>query len=78
MNTQDVLNTLLVIGLLVISLCFVFITFFLIKALQSVIKLTDSLEETTQNIKGKLQLKFLAVVPALFVALISRLMKKRG
>lgn len=78
MNFQEILNVLLVIGLLIISFCFVAMTYFVVKALQSVIKLTDSLDETTQNIKGKLQMRFLAVLPALFIALMGKLIKKRG
>lgn len=77
MSTQETMNTLLVVGFLVITACIVLTTYYLVKALKSVINLTESLEETTENIKGKLQMKFLAVIPALLVALAGKLIKRR-
>ncbi|MDP3758517.1 MAG: hypothetical protein Q8Q86_02260 [Candidatus Daviesbacteria bacterium] len=71
------MNTLLVVGFLVITACIVLTTYYLVKALKSVINLTESLEETTENIKGKLQMKFLAAIPALLVALAGKLIKRR-
>lgn len=76
MSTQETLNTLLAIGFVVITACIVFVTYFLVKALKSIINLTESLEKTSDNIKEKLQLRFLAVIPALLVALVGRLIKK--
>jgi len=76
MNFQEVLNILLVVGLLIIAFCFVAVTYFAVRALQSVIKLTETLDETTQNIKGKLQMRFLAVIPALLIALVSKFIKR--
>lgn len=76
MSAQETLNTLLVIGFLIITICVVFVTYFFVKALKSIINLTESLEETTENIRGKLQMRFLAVIPAILVALVSKLIKK--
>ena len=76
MNIQEILTALLVIGFLIISVCFIFITYYLVKALKSVINLTDSLGETTQNIKDKIQMKVLTIIPALVVALIGRILKR--
>ncbi len=75
-TTQDVLNILVAIGFLVITVCAVYITYYLVQALKSVINLTDSLGETTQNIKDKIQMKALTVIPSLVVALIGRILKK--
>jgi len=76
MNTQEILNTLLIIGFFVITVCIVFITYYLVKTLKSIINLTESLEEATDNIKQKLQMRFLAAVPAILVALAGRLFKR--
>lgn len=76
MNIQETLTALLVAGFLIISVCFIFITYYLVKTLKSVINLTDSLGETTQNIKDKIQMKVLTVIPALVVALIGRILKR--
>ena len=76
MNIQETLTALLVAGFLIISVCFIFITYYLVKTLRSVINLTDSLGETTQNIKDKIQMKVLTIIPALVVALIGRILKR--
>ena len=76
MNTQEILNTLLIIGFFVITVCIVFITYYLVKTLKSIINLTESLEEATDNIKQKLQMRFLAAIPAILVALAGRLFKR--
>ncbi len=76
MNIQETLTALVVAGFLVISICFIFITYYLVKTLKSVINLTDSLGETTQNIKEKIQMKVLTIIPALVVALIGRILKR--
>lgn len=76
MNAQEILNTLIVIGFLVIATCIAFVTYFLIKALKSIINLTESLTETSENIKGKLQMRILSLIPAIVVAFISRLIKR--
>ena len=76
MNIQETLTALLVAGFLIISVCFIFITYYLVKALKSVINLTDSLGETTQNIKDKIQMKVFTIIPALVVALIGRILKR--
>lgn len=77
MSTQDILNVILAIGVLVITVCVVYFTYYFVQALKSVTNLTDSLEETSQNIKNKLQMRFLAALPALVVALAGRIIKKR-
>lgn len=64
-TTQDILNLFLAVGFLVVTVCVVYITYYLVKALRSITNLTDSL-------------KSLAVIPALVVALVSRIFKKRG
>lgn len=77
MTTQEILTIVLTIGFLIITVCVIFITYYLIQALKSVTNLTDSLEETTQNIKNKIQLKALAAIPALLIALAGKVIKKK-
>lgn len=80
MNTsQDFLNLMLAIGFLIITICLVIVALYLVQALKSVTRLSDSLEDTAQGVKEKLQMKALAVIPALLVAIVGRLIKnKRG
>lgn len=78
MNSQEILNTLLIIGLVIITSCVLYITYYFVRALKTIINLTDNLEEAAQNIRGRLGIKALAYVPAVLIALISRFFKKRG
>lgn len=65
-----------IIVVLVITGCVVAITYYLIQALKSMTNLTDSLEDTAQNIKNRLQLKALYFIPSLVAALIGRIFKR--
>lgn len=76
-STQDTLNIFLIIGLFIIVSCFVYITYYFVQALKSFSSLADSLDETTQSVKEKLQMKALAAIPALLVALVGRVIKKK-
>lgn len=77
MESQDILNVFLILGFLIITACFVFATFYFIQALKSVTNLADDLDDLTQNIKSKIQLKALSAIPALLIALVSKVIKKR-
>lgn len=76
MSTQEILNTLLVVGFLIITVCVALATYFFIKTLRSIINLTESLAETTENIKSKLQMRLLTAIPALLVAIVGRILKR--
>ncbi len=78
MNTQDTLNIFLIIALFVITSCIVYATYYFVQTLKSFESLTANLDETAQNIKGKLKMKFLVAIPALLVALAAKVIKKRG
>ena len=79
MNTQDTLNIFLILGIMVISTCAVYISYYFVQALKSVTNLSDDLDEIALNIKNKLGLKVLAAVPALLVSLVGKIIrKKRG
>lgn len=75
MNSQDLLNTFLIMGFVVIVTCIGFITYYLVQALKSITQLSDDLGESAQNLKNKLQLKALAAIPAVLVALVGKLLK---
>lgn len=75
-TAQDFLNIILGIGFLVITACIVYVSYYFVQALKSITNLSDSLENTTQDIKSKLQMKVLTAIPALIVALIGRILKK--
>ncbi len=77
MESRDILNLILIIAILVITACFAYATFYLTQALKSITTLADDLVDTTQSIKQKIQLKALATIPALLVALIGKVIKKR-
>lgn len=79
MNTQDILGGFLVVGLIVVVVCFVYIAYYLVEALKSITKVADDLDEATQSIKNRIQLKALAAIPALLVGLVSKVIRrKRG
>lgn len=77
MESQDILNVFLILGFLIITACFVFATFYFVQALKSITNLADDLDGVTQSIKDKVALKTLAAIPALLIALVSKVIKKR-
>lgn len=77
-NTQDILNVFLIIGIIVITGCILFSTFYFIQALRSIIQLAEDLNDATQSIKNKIQMKALATIPALLITLVSKVLKRRG
>lgn len=76
-TTQDFLNIILIIGFFVITVCIVYVSYYLVQALKSVTNLSDSLEDTAQGIKDKIQIKALAAIPALLVAIAGKIIKKK-
>lgn len=80
MNTdQNYLNIALAVGILVITICIAYVSYYLVQALKSITNLSTSLEDTAQGIKDKIRLKALAAIPALLVAIIGKIIKnKRG
>ena len=77
MNTQDALNIFLILGVMVITFCAVYISYYLAQALKSVTNLSDDLDEIALNIKNKVAIKALAAIPSLLVALVGRVIKKK-
>lgn len=77
-DSQDLLNILLILGLLVITSCILYITYYFVKALKTFINLADNLEEVTQNIRGRLTLRALTALPAILIALAGKFIRKRG
>lgn len=73
---QDILNTLIVIGFLIITICIIFITYFLVRALKAITNLANSLENASLDIKDRLQNRAFSLIPALLVALIGKILKK--
>lgn len=79
MNTQDILSVFLIVSLFIVTICIVFISYFFVQALKAVTRMADNIEQTSEDIKRKLQLKALAAIPALLVALAGKVIKrKRG
>lgn len=76
MSIPELLYIILIIGFLVIVVCTVIITYYLVLALKSLKNLTTSLEDTAENIKSRLQLKVLAAIPSLLIALVGRILKR--
>jgi len=76
-STQDTLNIFLLIALLIITGCIVYTTYYFVQALKSIANLTDNLEDATESIKNRLQMKALKAIPGLLVSLIAQVIKKR-
>ena len=78
-NTQDVVSIFLIILLVIVTVCIAFVSYFFVQALKSITRMADNIEETTEDIKRKLQMKALAAIPAILVSLVSQVIKrKRG
>lgn len=77
MDIKDILNLFLIVAILIITLCVAYATYYFVQALKSITSLADDLIDTTQSIKQKLQLRALAAIPALLVALIGKVIKRR-
>lgn len=81
MNVQEAVSIILAVGFLVIALSIVLVSVYFIKALKSLTNLADALQNTTEDIRAKIQNKFIAAVPTLLLALLGRLfgrILKRG
>lgn len=81
MSSGDFLNTILVLALLTITGSAVFVSFYLVKALRSLTKLVDNLENTAEDIKlikNQLKVKVLTTFIAVLAGLLGRFFKKRG
>ena len=79
MSTQDTLNIFLIIGLFIVVTCIAYTSYFFVQALKSITQLADNLEETTEGIKQKLQMKFFTAIPALLLGIATKIFnKKRG
>lgn len=74
---SDALNFLLILGFLIITVCIVLVTFFLVKALKSIARLADALGNASENFRNSLQIKALSSIPAIILALISKLLRRR-
>lgn len=76
---QDTLNIFIILSIFVVTTCIAFVTYYFIRALKSMAQLTDDLDDITQNLKNKVQMKALAAIPALLVALAGKVIRrKRG
>lgn len=76
---QDTLNIFIILSIFIVTTCIVFVTYYFIQALKSMAQLTDDLDEVAQSLKNKVQMKALAAIPALLVALAGKVIRrKRG
>lgn len=75
--TKDILDITLILGFVIIVICAVYITYYLIRALKAISDLSDSLLDTTLDIRDRLQKNALSAIPALVMALIGKVLKKR-
>lgn len=81
MSAGEIVSIILAVGFLVIAFSIVLVSVYFIKALKSLTSLADSLQNTTEDIRAKIQNKFIAAVPTLLLALLGRLfgrILKRG
>lgn len=77
MDTKDILNIIFIFGVIIVTACALYITYYLVQTLKSLTQLTNDLDETAENIKSKLQMKILATIPAILVSLVGRILKKK-
>lgn len=77
MNSQNILNVFLIILLAIASVSIAYIAYYFVKALKSITNFSDNLNEATEKLKDRVQLKVLTAIPALLVALVGKIIRKR-
>lgn len=77
MGTQDLLNILLAAGFLIITVCVLTITYFLIKTLKAITELSQSLANTTEGLRDNIKIRALTTLPALVISLLGKLIRRR-
>lgn len=77
METQNLLNTILMFFLLIVTICIAFVSYFFVQALKAITRMADNIEQTTDDIKSKLQMKALAAIPALLISLATKVIRRR-
>lgn len=77
MGTQDLLNILLAAGFLIITVCVLTITYFLIKTLKAITELSQSLANTTEGLRDNIKIRALTALPALVISLLGKLIRRR-
>lgn len=81
MESKDIFNISLTIAILLMAGCALYVSFYLVKALKSVTRLVDNLEDTAEDIKllrNQFKVKALTTLIAVTTGLLSRFLKKRG
>lgn len=76
MIDQQLIYTLLIIALIIVTSCVVLITYYMIQALKSVTVLAENLIETTEGLTNKVGLKALAAIPPILVALVGKIIRR--
>ena len=76
MSTQDILNIFLILGIVVITSCAITLTYFFVSALKAIQNMAEHVASTTENLKNGVGVKMLAAVPSIFVALLSKFLKR--
>lgn len=79
MDTKDILNISLTIVALIFGVCFIYITIYLVKTLQSINDTARNISDTTESIKENIQLKSLTTIPSLLMSMVGKIInRKRG
>ncbi len=78
MDTRDILNISLTLVSLTFAVCFVYITIYFVKTLQSINQTAQNISETTESIKENMQLKALTSLPSLVISLIGKIIRRKG
>lgn len=81
MQITDLASTLTVVSILVITGCVIYVSYYLVKALKSAIKLMDEVEEGAENLKlirNQLKIKALTTFVAVLAGLLGKIFKRRG
>ncbi len=77
MNMQEVVYIFLIVGIISIIVCTIYVTYYSVKALKSITNILNNLEDAAVNAKEGIRIKVLAAVPAILLALASKLIRKR-
>jgi hypothetical protein len=75
MNPTDIMHYSFSLMAIVITFCFIFTTYYIVKTLKSVARMTSNIEDTTDSIRQTLHLKILSSVPTILSSFIGAFIK---
>ncbi len=77
MNTSDFLNITLAVGVIIVAGSVAFCSYFFVQTLKAISNAANNMEEITDGLKNRMQMKMLTVIPSILLALANKIRKGR-